>query len=176
MYCPDCGSQAVEGRRFCTNCGSDLGALPVSTPAGSIGGRTPASESRAPTPAGGSTPGGSLGEWATSLPTSDIAAFQPGEVVGRRFEVRSLLGKGGMGAVYRVFDRSSGRRCAFKVMHPHLLGNAKAVERFLEEARLSRRLQHPHIVRVHDIAEFGDWYGCRWSCWTARACGPGWTE
>ena len=69
-----------------------------------------------------------------------------------------MLGKGGIGAVYRVFDRVLGEECALKVMHPHLLENPQAAERFLQEARISRRLMHPGIVRVHDIVESGGLY------------------
>ena len=151
MYCPDCGNQTVEGRRYCTTCGCDLGLLPLPTPLVSPGRRTSRADVLGPMPSGGTTPAESVGEWATSLPASDIAAFAPGSVVAGRYEVQSFLGKGGMGAVYRVHDRDLGEGCALKILHPILMASGRAVGRFTAEARVARRLTHPGIVRVHDI-------------------------
>ena len=73
-----------------------------------------------------------------------------------RYEIHSLLGQGGMGAVYRVTDRELGREVALKVMHPHLMQREKAVERFVREARIALELAHANIVRMRDIGRAGD--------------------
>ena len=100
MYCKQCAEEVPGDSAYCPFCRTDLRDVR----------RTPSGITPPPGPsAGGSTPAESLGEWATSLPTSDIAAFEPGRLVAGRYEVHSLLGQGGMGAVYRVTDRELGR-------------------------------------------------------------------
>src|SRR4051812_21488885 len=66
-----------------------------------------------------------------------------GQVINERFEVLDLLGRGGMGAVYRALQRSVGREVAIKVMSS---GDPTAVRRFLREARLASKLSHPGVV------------------------------
>ena len=77
----------------------------------------------------------------------------PGSVLGGRYVVRALLARGGMGAVYRVHDRTRGIDVALKVMLPSLLLREKAAQRFRHEAEISLRLTHDGIVRVHDVHE-----------------------
>src|SRR5207302_5283288 len=67
------------------------------------------------------------------------------------------LGVGGMGAVYKVRHRLMDRVVALKVIHPRLLRNPVAVERFRREAKAAARLAHPNIVTAHDADEAG---GC----------------
>ena len=69
--------------------------------------------------------------------------------LGARYTVRSEIGRGGMARVYRAHDRQHDRDVAIKVLHPEL---AKAVgsERFLREIGIAARLQHPHILPLHD--------------------------
>jgi serine/threonine protein kinase len=70
-----------------------------------------------------------------------------GTLIGGRFEVEALAGSGGMGAVYRAIDRESGTHVAIKVLHA---GVQTHVERFLREARLLAKLEHPGIVGYVD--------------------------
>lgn len=72
-------------------------------------------------------------------------------VLAGRFEIESLLGRGGMGAVYRARDRVLDRFVAVKLLVPELASGVGVVDRFLREARLSARLEHAHIVRVHEV-------------------------
>lgn len=69
------------------------------------------------------------------------------------YELRSLIGMGGMGEVYRAFDTVRGRMVAVKVLRPELAADPKFQERFRRESRLAARLQEPHVIPVHD---FGD--------------------
>ena len=87
------------------------------------------------------------------------AAREPGappspEELGRRLpdlDGFELIGPGGMGAVYRARHRPLDRPVAVKVLHAHLQDEASFAERFTREARTMARLDHPHIVRVHDF-------------------------
>ena len=78
-------------------------------------------------------------------------ALATGTVLADRYEVRRLLGMGGMGAVYEAHDRLKHEIVALKVLLPHLLTSETARERFLNEAKLACRLSHAGIVRVFDV-------------------------
>jgi len=77
--------------------------------------------------------------------------LRPGSVINRRFKVLQQLGFGGMGAVYLVKDTHLQERRALKVMLPRLLSNPQAQRRFLIETKISQKLSHANIVRVHDL-------------------------
>lgn len=79
-----------------------------------------------------------------------------GDVFGGRFEILERLGQGGMGAVFRAFDRALDETIALKVLLPVARGSADAVQRFRREVKLSRRVTHTNVVRVYDIGEHGD--------------------
>jgi serine/threonine protein kinase len=70
-----------------------------------------------------------------------------GQRIGR-FEVASLIGRGGMGEVYRARDTRLGRDVALKVMAAGLAGDRQAVGRFEQEARSASALNHPSIVAI----------------------------
>jgi hypothetical protein len=69
------------------------------------------------------------------------------------FKLIKLLGKGGMGSVYKAIEMSIDRPCALKVMAKHLADNKDFVERFRREARIQCNLDHPNIVRGYRVAE-----------------------
>ncbi|HYV96610.1 MAG TPA: protein kinase [Gemmatimonadaceae bacterium] len=69
------------------------------------------------------------------------------------YEVRGLLGRGGMASVFVAYDLTLNRKVALKVMHPGLLGDAGMRERFRLEARMAARLDHPNVVTVHAVKE-----------------------
>lgn len=81
--------------------------------------------------------------------------IQPGHVLANRFEIKEQIGEGGMGAVYRAFDRTRRNDIAIKVLLPGLLSSQQAKERFLNEARVSSELSHPNIVNVFDVQSDG---------------------
>jgi Tol biopolymer transport system component len=68
-----------------------------------------------------------------------------------RFRVGSLLGRGGMGEVYRAEDAELGRSVALKVLPESLLADEDRLTRFTQEARTASALNHPHIVAIYDI-------------------------
>ena len=83
-----------------------------------------------------------------------VLALAPGFVLAERYEIRALLGRGGMGSVYRAHDRVVGEDVALKV-----LGGPKDSEeprrRFRSEIRLARQVTHPNVCRIHDCGEQG---------------------
>ena len=78
--------------------------------------------------------------------------LRAGQVLGDRYDVIEEIGRGGMATVYRARDRRHERDVAVKVLHPDLC-RAIAAERFLLEIRIEARLQHPHILGIHDSGQ-----------------------
>jgi serine/threonine-protein kinase len=79
----------------------------------------------------------------------------PGSVLDGRWRVETLLGTGGMGAVYRAEHVHVGRKAAVKVLHAELCRSPGERERFRREARVASRLRSPHVVEVLDFGEDG---------------------
>jgi serine/threonine-protein kinase len=76
-----------------------------------------------------------------------------GKVVDGRYRVLDVIGRGGMGVVYRVEHLRMGKIAAMKVLHRELTNNREAVERFEREAAAVSRLHHPHTVQVFDFGQ-----------------------
>jgi serine/threonine protein kinase len=72
----------------------------------------------------------------------------------RQFELRNVIGSGGMGNVYRAFDTTLQREVAVKLMKSELLEDAKALESFYREARACARLNHTNIVHIYTFDEW----------------------
>ena len=72
-----------------------------------------------------------------------------------QLEIIELVGKGGMGAVYKARQPALDRLVALKILPPGAAGDAGFAERFNREARALARLNHPHIVAVHDFGQVG---------------------
>lgn len=81
--------------------------------------------------------------------------IQPGTRLGR-YEIRSLIGEGGMGQVYRATDTALGREVAIKVLPPELAKAADRLKRFEQEAKAAGSLNHPNILVIYDVGSHGD--------------------
>jgi eukaryotic-like serine/threonine-protein kinase len=81
--------------------------------------------------------------------------LEPGEVVAGRYKVTRMLGKGGAAAVYLATDLAQDSPVAVKALEGHYAYDPRLRERFVAEARLMQRLNHPNVVRVHDLIETG---------------------
>ncbi len=79
----------------------------------------------------------------------------PEESIGR-FQIRGVLGRGGMGVVYRAYDPALDRETALKVILQDQGGSAAAVSRFLREAKITSKLDHPRICTVYEPGMEGD--------------------
>jgi serine/threonine protein kinase len=74
------------------------------------------------------------------------------------FEIEEVIGRGGMGLVYRAYHPDLQRYAAVKIMRPELANQQGFYERFLQEARTAARLEHPNIVDVLNFGRFEDSY------------------
>ncbi|MBN1569832.1 MAG: protein kinase [Acidobacteria bacterium] len=79
--------------------------------------------------------------------------FTPGTILADRYRIIGLLGRGGMGEVYRADDLKLGQPVALKFLPPKLAEDPVRRERFFAEVRITRQLSHPNICRVYDIGE-----------------------
>lgn len=92
----------------------------------------------------------------TPLPDAldvDQGRFVPGTVLAARYRIVGLLGKGGMGEVYRADDLKLRQPVALKFLPPGLAGDPGRLARFHNEVRVARQVSHPNVCRVHDIGE-----------------------
>ncbi len=76
-----------------------------------------------------------------------VLGLKPGSVLQDTYEIKSLLGEGGMGATFRGLNRASGHEVAIKVMTPSFAKNKKAVDLFRREANLLRTVRSDAVVR-----------------------------
>jgi len=83
----------------------------------------------------------------------DDARFVPGTILVQRYRIVGLLGKGGMGEVYRADDLKLGQPVALKFLPDHLLSDGAALARFHREVRVARQVSHKNVCRVYDIGE-----------------------
>jgi len=130
MQCPACRRDVPESSRFCLACGA----------------RVDGSQAPTLTAAAGSLP---------SPDTLDGAQFIPGTMLAGRYRIVGLLGRGGMGEVYRAEDLKLGQAVALKFLSKEVTDRADRLARFHQEVRLARQVSHPNVCRVHDIAETG---------------------
>jgi serine/threonine-protein kinase len=86
----------------------------------------------------------------------DGGNLKTGDTFAQRYEILAVLGRGGMGTVYRARDLELEEEVAIKTLRPEFLSDATLLLRFKDEIRLARRLSDPNIVRTHD---FGEWSG-----------------
>ncbi len=145
----------MAGDPNCARCGAPLRAAGAECPRCLLGlglhlpSRDPAHVSEVRATAGATTgDGGKSRARAASTPSP--------EEIGARFpqlQVLELLGRGGMGLVYKARQPRLDRFVALKVLPPETSDREDFAERFLREARLMARLRHPHIVGVYDFGE-----------------------
>lgn len=86
----------------------------------------------------------------------DTAALPPGSDFGPRYRIESLLGQGGMGRVYKAYDKEIDRMVAIKVVRQGMMGEASALKRFKQELLLASKISHKNILRIHDMGTVGD--------------------
>src|SRR5690349_16469110 len=83
----------------------------------------------------------------------DEGRFLPGTLLGGRYRIIALLGRGGMGEVYRATDLTLGQSVALKFLPEEAARNPRLLERFHGEVRVARLVSHPNVCRVFDIGE-----------------------
>lgn len=95
------------------------------------------------------TPSGRDGPPSSSL----HGRFEPGARLGTRYRVVGLLGRGGMGEVYRADDLELNQAVALKFLPERLARNSADLARLRQEVRIARQVSHPNVCRTYDIAE-----------------------
>jgi eukaryotic-like serine/threonine-protein kinase len=102
----------------------------------------------------GGQAGGRTGGQSTVMPGERVGSLAVGERFAGRYDIKEVLGSGGMGVVYRAFDREVGEAVAIKALRPDLGGiDPTLLERFRQELRLARRITHRNVVRTYDLGE-----------------------
>jgi serine/threonine protein kinase len=131
MVCPSCATLAPPENVFCGKCGAVLHAAPS---AATETVRQPRSSTPSPT-------------------DMDEGRFPPGTLLAQRYRIVSLLGRGGMGEVYRANDLLLGQAVALKFLPAQWTSHEEALVRFRNEVRIARQISHPNVCRVYDIGE-----------------------
>lgn len=101
------------------------------------------------------------GDQSTPSQNSDAVIhgrFLPGMIVQQRYRIVSLVGRGGMGEVYRADDLKLGQTVALKFLPEEFSNNARRLEYFHREVRLTRKISHPNVCRIYDIGEVDGQY------------------
>jgi serine/threonine-protein kinase len=146
--CLRCGHPVPVGSRFCPECGAEAGAR---APAGS---KPTAKTVRdpelplAPRPA-------ATRALPTVRATTALDAADPliGQVIADRYRILSLLGRGGMGVVYKAEHVHIGKLVALKLLSGQLAGDPQTVRRFRREAQAVSTLRHPNTVQIFDFGQ-----------------------
>src|SRR6516162_10325054 len=125
--CPACARVAPEGSRFCPHCSKPLDTTSAETEVMGVG--------------------------LSTTSSVDEGRFLPGTVVGGRYRVAGLLGRGGMGEVYRATDLTLGQAVALKFLPEGFARDERALVRFYNEVRTARQVTHPNVCRVYDIGQ-----------------------
>src|SRR6185436_15803873 len=129
--CPSCGETLAPSGRFCAHCGAAVGvAATVTTP-------PPATATSPP---------------ITPSPPSYHGRFDPGTRLGTRYRIVGLLGRGGMGEVYRADDLELGQPVALKFLPVRISATPQDLDRLRREVRIAREISHPNVCRTYDIS------------------------
>lgn len=133
LRCPLCQSDLPQGYTSCPSCGTsvdDVATRRLESP------KSPAADQR-----------------SHSFDSIDDARFVPGTILGARYRIVGLLGKGGMGEVYRADDLKLSQPVALKFLPHRLLRDGASLARFHREVRVARQVSHKNVCRVYDIGE-----------------------
>src|ERR1700730_15035672 len=133
MVCPQCNYTNADDSVACVKCATPLPASDHTLATGGQGGSIPVEGgivfAGAPKPLG------------------------VGTVLGQRYEIVKLLGQGGMGAVYRAYDRELEREVALKVIRSDMAANPEILKRFKQELILARQITHKNVIRIFDLGQ-----------------------
>jgi len=125
MKCPKCLADNPPDSRFCRKCATPL----------------PAEEDL------------SISVTKTlQLPASEL---ERGTTFAQRYEIIEELGKGGMGRVYKAYDKKIKDVVALKLIRPEISTDENTIARFNNELRLARKISHRHVCRMYDLGEEG---------------------
>jgi predicted Ser/Thr protein kinase len=157
VTCPNCRTPIAGTARFCPSCGHPLSVSEAATriSGGDDGTRLAGTSDDSTRLAPGMKPSGSPASgWLSSSSGSvDHGRFAPGTVLDGRYRVLGLLGRGGMGEVYRADDLRLGQQVALKFMPAGIARDAVRLAQFHNEVRTARQVSHANVCRMYDIGE-----------------------
>jgi len=167
MFCIFCGTKVPASGRFCANCGKPVEeADPDATVLGDAAILDANLETMAPhmpqpqmatprQPPSQSRPRSTPPSNPTLTSSDPIGGgrFAPGAIVAERYRIVALLGRGGMGEVYRAEDLRLSQVLAIKFLPEALSRDESALARFHSEVRVARQVSHPNVCRVFDIGD-----------------------
>ena len=148
-FCSSCGTNLSLSAAFCAKCGT-----PVEN-TDEVATIDYATTSASKTSSGSSSSRGSSPSY-TSRHSEYLLSegrFLPGRLIVGRYRIVALLGKGGMGEVYRADDLTLGQAVAMKFLPEEATRDEAMLERFRSEVRIARRVSHPNVCRVYDVGE-----------------------
>ncbi len=149
--CQHCGANLLPLSARCPACGN-VSAPPVSWTAVTLAPEAANAASRAH-----AAPAGPKGAGDTSAGGVALGPLVAGMSFGPRYQIKRLLGMGGMGAVYQAWDNELGIDVAIKLIRPDIMGEATVAaeiqRRFKRELLLARLVSHQNVVRIHDLGE-----------------------
>ena len=120
MECPKCHYKNPDNVRFCSSCGNQL----------------PPSEE------------GTLAYTKTfQKPPKELSR---GTTFTERYEIIEVLGKGGMGKVFRVMDNKINEEVASKALNPEVASDKNTIDRFKNELKYARKITHKNVCRMYD--------------------------
>ncbi|HEV2862588.1 MAG TPA: serine/threonine-protein kinase [Pyrinomonadaceae bacterium] len=140
MRCPSCATDIEGGGADCPSCGAPLGAAEAQTRILSGPSKPSAAKSFNSRVSG-----------IHSTDSLDRARFVAGEMIDGRYRIVGLLGRGGMGEVYRAEDLTLEQPVALKFLPETLSMDGAALARFHREVRVARQISHRNVCRVYDI-------------------------
>jgi serine/threonine protein kinase len=138
LRCARCSSDLPASAVYCPKCGAPTDSqATLGADAATIDNPAPFSRSRS----------------LLDSPAIDQARFVPGQILADRYRIVALLGKGGMGEVYRADDLRLSQTVAMKFLPASLSQDGAALARFHREVRVARQVSHANVCRVFDIGE-----------------------
>jgi len=126
LECPKCHFENPDNTKFCGNCASRL-----------------------------SSPHDTFGDRTETL-NMQLLQLKTGSTLAGRYEIIEELGKGGMGRVYKAFDKETKEKIALKLIRPEIASNKKIIDRFQNELKTARKIAHRHVCRMYDLGKDED--------------------
>ncbi len=123
IKCPKCQAENQDSKQYCGDCGTRL-----------------------PTSRG-------ISAEMTETVRTPIKELTRGGTFAGRYDIIEELGRGGMGKVYRVFDRKIEEEVALKLIRPDIAADREIIDRFRNELRMSRKISHRNVSRMFDLGE-----------------------
>jgi len=123
IKCPKCHSDNPDDTLYCGKCAAPL------------------------------KPSGEIPDSSTKTLETPIESLKRGTTFAERYDLIEELGTGGMGKVYKAFDKKIEEEIALKILRPDIAGDEKTLSRFSNELKIARKIIHKNVGRMYDLSE-----------------------